>query len=58
MSNLYGYCVGAIVCKRMHKLNPHGRNLWTWAWVARVVAIIADEDKENLPVEQLPKRTK
>ena len=29
-----------------------------WAWVARVVAIIADKDKENIPVEQLPKRTK
>ena len=29
-----------------------------WPWVARVVAIMADKDKENLPVERLQKRTK
>ena len=58
MSNLYRYCVGAIVCKHMHKLNPCGWHLWMWPRVARLVAIMADKDKENILVGQQPKCVK
>ena len=39
----------------MCKLNPCGWHLW---WVARLVADMADEDKENLLVERQSKCTK
>ena len=41
--------------KCMHKLNPCGCHLWQ---VARLVANMADEDKENLHVEWQPKCAK
>ena len=39
----------------MRKLNPRGWHLW---WVARLVADMADEDKENFLVERQPKCAK
>ena len=52
MSNLFWYCEGA---KHMRNLNPRSWHLW---WVARLVVNMADEDKENLPVEWQPKCAK